>query len=97
MRRGDDVRYVLRMSDLHKIEAAVRRLSPEDISAFGSWFDRFRASVATAQAAGELTARLTAATRAERRTLAVRAADESADHYRQHPDEILPDILDEPS
>jgi len=85
------------MSDLHEIEAAVRRLSPEDVSAFGSWFDRFRASVAVAQAPGELTVHLKAATRAERRALAARAADESADHYRHQPDELLPDILDEPS
>jgi hypothetical protein len=85
------------MSDLHEIEAAVRRLSPEDISAFGSWFDRFRASVATAQAPGDLAVHLKAATRAERRALAGRAADESAGYYRHQPEEVLPDILDGPS
>jgi hypothetical protein len=85
------------MSSLHEIEAAVRRLSPEDVTAFGSWFDTFRASMLTAQAAGDLTTRLKAATRVQRRALAVRAAEESADHYRQQPDEVLPDIVDEPT
>jgi alpha-D-ribose 1-methylphosphonate 5-triphosphate synthase subunit PhnI len=91
------VRYLLDMSDLHEIEAAVRRLSADDVAAFGSWFDRFRASIATAQATGDLIARLKMATRAERRALAVRAAEESAEHYRHQPEEVLPDILDEPS
>jgi hypothetical protein len=80
------------MSDLNEIEAAVRRLSPADVSAFGSWFDRFRASIADAEGAGGLAARLKNATRVERRAMAVHAADKSAEHYHRRLEDLLPDV-----
>lgn len=83
------------MSSLREIEAAVRKLSPREIGAFSTWFNRFRARVATSRTGAELTTRLKETTRAERRALAVRAAEESAEYYRRRPGEILADIVDE--
>ncbi len=85
------------MSSIAEIESAVLKLPPKDLAAFVTWFESHRTALTSNQDGGLLRARLQRLTREERRRLATQAAESSARHYARHPEELLPDLVDEPA
>jgi hypothetical protein len=86
------------MSSVAEIESAVLKLPPKDLAIFAAWFESQRAALASAGAGdGSLRTRLQCLTREERRVLAAQAAEASARHCAQHPEDVIPDLVDEPA
>jgi len=83
------------MNSVHEIETAVSKLSAEELDVFAVWFASLQPAISQRRRAFATGIHSRRLSREERRVLAIRAAEQSAASYAGHPEDLLPDLVDD--